>query len=98
MAVAYSNCNKFYVGKILKQENIFHLSFLTDLNGDNRKFTRVSNPKVETAHSDQVFQQNFAVQINGEELTLVHSEKINKIFVSCKAKLLQKEKIEKVMH
>ena len=99
MAVAYSNCNKFYIGEILKEENnIFEISFLTDINGDNRNFTRASNPRVETAHCDQVFQKKVGVKINGEVLTLVQTEKINGMFVTCKAKLLQKEKIEKVMH
>ena len=98
VGVAISNCNKFYIGEIVREDNILEISFPTDLNGDNRKFIKASNPKVETAHQDQLFQENLELQINGEVLTCTQPEKTNKMFIRCKAKLLQEEKIEKEIH
>ena len=101
MAVAYYNCDKFYVGEILKEDkNICEIGFLTDLDGDNNKFTKALNLPKKTAHRDQVFKENLELQMNGDihVLSCPRPEEVNKMFVRCKAKLVQKEKIVKVMH
>ena len=96
--VAYSSCDKFYIGENLKEDkNIRTICFLTDLDGDN-KFTKALNPRIQTAHWDQVFQEDLELQMNGDVLSCAQPEEVNKMFVRCKAKLVQKEKIEKVMH
>ena len=89
MAVAYSNCDKFYVSEILKEDkNICEIHFLTDLDGDNNKFTKALNPKIETAHRDQVFKENLELQMNGDVLSCAQPEDVNKMFFTCKAKLV----------
>ena len=99
MTVAYSNCDKFYVGEILKEDkNICEIRFLIDLDGDNNKFIKTLNPQIETAHRDQVFKENLKLQMNGDVRSCARPEEVKKMFVTFKAKLVQKDKIEKVMH
>ena len=37
VGVAISNCNKFYIGEIVREDNILEISFPTDLNGDKQE-------------------------------------------------------------
>ena len=98
MAVAFSNCHKFFIGEIIKEDNnICEIAFLKDLDGEN-KFTKALNPKIESVHRDQVFKENLVMQLNGDILSCTGPHEVNKMFFTCRGKLVQKEKIEKVMH
>ena len=93
MAVAYSNCDKFYVGEVLKEDkNICEIYFLTDLDGDNNKFTKALNPKIETVHRDQVFKENLELQMNGDELSCAQPEEVHKMFFYLQGKVGTKRK------
>ena len=98
VAVAYSNCESFYLGQVLNKENgTFSISFLEGGDGEDSIYSWPSQIVVEEVAADQVFFVGLkSMEIDSNKLVFPQLKEITARFVPFKESLVEREKISQV--
>lgn len=98
-AVAYSNCDCFFLGRVLKAEDgIFSITFLEQIDGKNGVFDRPAQATVQTVDTEQVFITDLEAEEAGtNRLTFPRIREVQEAFPQCKEALVKRLKISQVI-
>ena len=99
VAVAYSNCDCFFMGRVLNAEDgILSITFLQKFDEKNSVFGWPAQSTVETVDAEQVFMSDLeAKEAHTNRLTFPRIKEVEKAYPQCKEALVKRCKISQVI-
>ena len=99
VAVAYSNCECFFLGRVLNAEDsVLSITFLEQIDGKNGVFRWPAQAIVESVEAEQVFITDLeAKDADTNRLTFPRIQDVQEAFPQCQEAIVKRHKISQVI-